>query len=173
MIDSIEEILADTPWWVFLLFTYLMWVGFSATKPHQVHIKTLMLFPVMLFVFSIMSLFAAQFTVGHFLLWLSALGLGTSLGWLHYQSLRIKADKHTKKILVPGTWILLLIILCVFIVKFYFGYELAIHPHFIFQPKYYIGLLLVYGLLTGLFLGRFLYARHCLRAGPYLETPTS
>lgn len=170
MTNSIWEIIANTPWWVFLLFGYLLWVGFLATKPHQVHIKTLFLFPAFLFIFSLISLISFHFSVTTILIWLGAMLLGASLGWLHYQSLRVRAVQNAQKIYVPGTWVLLFIIIAGFSAKFYFGYEIAINPEFSFQPTYYIAMILLYGLLTGLFFGRFLYARHCLKFGPYLDS---
>lgn len=170
MTNSVWEIAANTPWWVYLLFIYLVRMGFLARKPRTVPVRMLFILPSILIVFSIFSLYhIVQLNAANLLIWLGAIFLGIGIGWLQYYSLRIKAVRNEEKLYVPGTWGLLIIVLVIFAIKFYFGYELTIDPSLFLQAKYSFWLLSVYGFFTGLFLGRLIYALRCIKSGPYLN----
>ena len=165
---SIWETAANTPWWVYALFIYLVRLGFLATQPRIIPVKNLLLLPTLFVLFSLFNLYSTvQVTALHLLVWLGALCLGCLLGWLQYAALKIKAIKDEAKLYIPGTWTLLFIILIIFSIKYYFNYESAIEPSALTNSSS-PWVLLLYGLFTGLFIGRMSYAFRCLKYGPFV-----
>ncbi len=168
MTNSIWEIIADTPWWVYVVFFALMQAGFTATKPRIISIKQLYLLPILFLLFSFIALARIQLDLTNFFLWLGAIMFGTGLGWLQFRALKIKAIKNEAKLYIPGTWSVMVIILIAFTLKYYYGYQLAIDTRLILSPKFAGWLSLAYGLFTGLFVGRITYAHRCLKTGPFM-----
>lgn len=166
---NVVETIASTPWWVFVLFAYLVRLGFAARKPRYIPFRNLFFLPA---IFVVISLFGLSeligFTEKNMGIWIAALLIGSVLGWLHFYFIKIKAVKNEATLYLPGTWSLLIIILALFTSKYFFGFQLAIDPQLLQQEKYLIIWLSLYGLFTGLFFGRAMYAIRCLRRGPYM-----
>ena len=169
MTDSIWEAIANTPWWVFVLFIFLVRIGLLARKPHIISMKQLLILPIMFFALSLVAIFNLKFQTINLLLWAGAILFGIVLGWLHFRLLKISAIKEKAMLYVPGSWNVLIIILTLFALKYYYNYEIALNSQMLNNPKIIMVLMLSYGLFTGLFIGRITYAFRCLRTGPYLS----
>lgn len=164
---SVIEIIAGTPWWVYVLFVFLMRIAFLSTKPQIIDIKQLYILPAIFCILSIVSIYYISSSFNHFIYWLPALTIGVAFGWLHYRLLNIKAIPSENKIVLPGTWSVFIIILVIFAAKYYMGFKMSIDSSWLSNPKVIITIASLYGLCTGLFIGRASYARKCLRVGPY------
>ncbi len=166
MNTSIWEVIANTPWWVFAILVYLIRVGLLATRSRVVHIRRMLTVPLIFIGLSFVSLYNnPQLSNNQIAMWVGAFSIGSILGWLQFKALKIKAVKKTSSFLyVPGTWSLLTIILTMFAIRYYYGYENTIDPA-IAQSKPWI--FFAYGLFTGLFAGRIAYAIRCIKTGPY------
>jgi hypothetical protein len=170
MNNSIWEIIANTPWWVFVLLVYLIRVGLGATRSRIVPVRRLLILPTIFIALSFVSMYNnMQLTFDHVLIWSAAFMIGSCLGWLQFKALKIKAVKNRASLYVPGTWSLLVIIIILFCVKYYYGYQNAIDPT---KLQSNIWLFFAYGLFTGLFAGRVGYAVRCIKAGPYASDET-
>jgi len=170
MTNSIWNILAETPWWVYVLFIYLIRLGIKATKPQTVPLKNLLLLPLAFFTLSCLSIyFSLKITALHIALWSLALLVGSFLGFLQGRLLKIKAIKHESQLHFPGSWSLLIMLLIIFASKYYLGHETAIDPAILTQPSSAAAMFALYGLMTGLFFGRVGYAIKCIKVGPYLS----
>lgn len=171
MTTSIWETVANTPWWVFVLFTYLVIVGYLASRPRIVPIKKLVILPTLFIALSCFNIYKVfTLTNEHIVIWLGMLVIGFGLGWLQFKKLNIKAIKEQAAIMIPGTWTLLLIIVLIFSLRYYYGYQLALNPNIFNDPKTANILLSAYGLTAGLFSGRLAFAWRCLKVGPYVKT---
>lgn len=170
MHDSIWQAIANIPWWIYGTFIYLLRLGFLATKPRIISIKSILILPGFLIFISLLSIYLnKQFNFLHFLTWLSTFLLGTGCGWLQFRFFNIKAIKNEAKLYVPGTWSLLIVIVVSFSSRLYFlNASNKIDFALFLQPPLVIWLFALYGLLTGLFFGRITYALRCLKVGPYL-----
>ena len=163
------ETIANTPWWLYVFFIYLSWMAYLATKPRLVPVKSIFIFPVFFITLSIISLYlSARWNLLYISIWAAALVTGTLLGWLQFRLLKIKAVKNKSLLYMPGTWSLLVIIFTLFIAKFYFGFDGAIHPNQLSNPHFIRWIFLLYGIFTGLFIGRITYAVRCLKKGPFV-----
>lgn len=174
MNPSFWEAIANTPWWVYALLIYLIRLGLLATKPRIVTLNKLSLLPTIFVFFSLFTMYStAQLNFTNFSFWVLALLLGGLFGWLHFVALKIRAIENQSKIHLPGTWSFLFFILVIFSAQYYLHYESNIDPTFFTRPHILNWLFVGYGFLSGLFLGRILYALRCIKSGPFLRNTSS
>lgn len=150
------QIINHTPWWVYLLFVYLIFISYRATKTKIVSLKRLVLIPI-IFVFIALHTLLTLVTPSIetiLVAFITAL-IGGIFGWLHIRSLNIKFDKRRALLQIPGSWLTMALILIVCITKFMFSYELALDPKIVNDTPFEISLLAVTSFCAGLFLGRF------------------
>lgn len=169
MTNSVWDIIAGTPWWVFVLLIYLIRIGYDATKPSIVELKKLFILPAVLIGLSAMGIYTlTQHQPINLLVTIAALLFGIPLGWVHYKLLKIKAVPDKKQLHIPGTWSVLVLILLIFAVKYYTGYQMDVNPEVLLKPQNAIKILALYGLFIGLFIGRLAYSCRCLKYGPFV-----
>lgn len=175
MNNSIWEVIAETPWWFYLLFIYLLNIARLLSRTRIMPIKNLIIFPAIFFALSLIGIFfMIKLNVQNILIYFEMLLLGSFLGWLHFRLQKIKALKNEAKLVIPGSWTLAVIVIILFATRFYFRYELLqINPDILRQPEYASYFMLFYGLITGLFLGRLAFAIHCYKRGPYFSDPAA
>lgn|GEM_PF-1323183 len=165
MTNSFWQTIAATPWWVYLFSAYLLRLSIVATQPRSIPVKTLAnalsLF-VALSVFMLIALYQ-NITLAHLSVWVGTLFLGTGLGYLQFDRAKVKAMKETASIHLPGTWLILVLLILFVLSKWYFDFPLHVTPQYLLSPAYTLWCLFLYGLLTGIFVGRFIYAWYCLK----------
>lgn len=164
--ETIIVALKGTPWWVYVLFVYLVIIGFLAAKTRIISIWRLFIIPIVFTVLSLETLLTAVkpdfFAVSS---WLIAIIIGTLLGMWQVSHWRIQTDRKHFLVRVPGNWSTLILILIIFATKYYFSYKLAIDPHLIDQTWFEFNMLAVSGLCTGLFIGRLVYFIYRMKTG--------
>lgn len=154
---EIYEIALQTPWWVYLLFIYLIKIGVKASAENVVSMKKLAVLPILFSVMSVHTLLVSfQITGTVIFVWAGSIIIGMVIGWMLVRDMVAKVDKKKWLIQLPGTWSTLILVLITFASKYYFGYELAADPGLVHQSMFEYSLLLVSGACTGLFVGRFL-----------------
>ncbi len=157
-------ILKNTPWWVYVLFIYLVIMGLKATRTRTVALWKLFILPVLFSWMSIHSLISS-FPIDAFSVstWGGAILIGTFFGWLQMHRSKIDINKQKHQITLPGTWWTLILILLIFATKYYFGYQLGVDPTLKYQSHFEFSMLAVSGIITGLFIGRALalLIRYC------------
>lgn len=152
---TILQMLTGTPWWVYLLLAYLIIIGVKASKTRIVPLKKLLIVPVLFILLSIHTLLTSfEITAFSLASWLVATLIGISLGWFFIYRLNLAVDKPHLLIQTPGTWSTLLIIIIIFMTKYYFAYELAIAPQLIKNDIFEFSLLAISGVCSGFFVGR-------------------
>lgn len=154
-LNTIWQFLYQTPWWVYTILIYCFIVGLKSAKGGTVTIWKLLLLPVIFVYLSVHSL-TTNFQLNTFVIssYIIALVIGSLLGVLQGHSQKIAVDRTNKLIHVPGTWSTLIIILIIFISKYYFGYSLGVDPHLLENTHFEVTMLAVSGITAGLFLGR-------------------
>lgn len=159
---EIWQIAIHTPWWVYVLLGYLIAVGVKASKVRIIPFWKVFVLPTIFLFMSIQTL-ATMETIDYLNTssWIAAMLVGSLLGWWQVKCLDIKIDKKHSLIQIPGSWDTLLLILIIFIAKYYFGYEQATNPVLAVQLNFKVSMLVLSGVCTGLFLGRlFCYMNH-------------
>jgi hypothetical protein len=152
--DSFWGVVTGAPWWVYVLFVYLVSIGIKATKPRTVSEKKLLLLPVIFLIWSVYGLFQKVLLGFHslILIWVLFVSLGAYLGIKEVHSWKILRDKERGEITIPGNYSTLVLILSIFVFKFLWGYFYASQA----EVSYWIYFAdtLTSSLVTGFFVGR-------------------
>jgi hypothetical protein len=155
---TIYEFLIHTPWWVYILFFFLLYIGIKAMQPGTVSIYKLMILPV---VFLLMSMHTLQVEMSlgatMVIVWVLGLAGGIVIGAWHSKKHYLGRGSEKMTVKVDGSSITLLLILFIFAAKYYFGYMLNAHPEKLHELGFAAFLLACYGFGVGVFVGRVIY----------------
>lgn len=144
-----------TPWWVYLLFVYLIFIGVRASRTNIISLFRVFIIPIIFTAMSIDTLVSAvKINTFSITTWVIAIVLGMTLGFIQIFRLKLVVDRKHSLIQIPGTWSTMIFILIIFIAKYYFGYELAMDPEAATNTTFEFWMLGISGLFTGMFLGR-------------------
>lgn len=155
------KIITHIPWWVFILFAFLIKSGLNARRSTNVSIYKLFLMPVLFLMWSMLTLIKSPLMyipwgmIGLISLFLT-MKLTTTEG--------VVVDQACSKLQLPGNgyWILT-ILLTIFTIKFTLGYMSATMPNANFQIE--IVNFMFSGIFTGAFWGRNLVYANVYFAG--------
>lgn len=161
------QTVADTPWWVFVLFLSLVYMALAATKARVITLHQLFLLPFVLLTLSIIAAYTIlPLTWNDLFFWLTSMLGGSGFGWIQFKVSNVHAIKKTNHLHLPGTWTVLIFVLILFFIKYNMGYLTLNDPAAFKAPSYRTFIVSVYGLFMGLSLGRLFYAITCLKRGP-------
>lgn len=148
------DILSGAPWWVYVLFICLMFVGVEATKTRTVAVRRLVIFPLVFVIWSLFNLYHHVIVAGNALIvyWIVFLLVGTYCGKKEVQSWKLRIDRNKGQITIPGSYSTIVLILVIFVLRFVWGYYYATKPH----PSHwiYVADTITSALFTGFFVGR-------------------
>ncbi len=171
MINSFTfwQSIARTPWWIYPLFLYVLYLCYYATKKRTVFISTLYAMSVFCMTISFLAiLIFFDFTLSHLTLWFEAALGGVLLGWLQFRLLQVKAFKNENKLFIPGTKSAFVMMLLLFLSQYIPSFHFSFHIQDLLHGKYTPYLISLYGISTGLMFGRTWYSYRCLKTGPFL-----
>jgi hypothetical protein len=145
------EILLHTPWWVYVVFAYILYVGIQATKMRSVPVFRLFIVPS---IFTVLSLHTHVGRMGdHFwyiIPWGVAAGIGIAIGWVEMQRLNIIVDRRKRVLKIQGSAFTLILFLLFFGAQYYYGFMSATEPERVREIQFVIFILLVSGIGTGI-----------------------
>lgn len=174
LVDQIVDALDDTPWWVYVLFFYLLSVGLKARRPGTRPLWKMAIMPVLLTVWGIYGLLVIfPVTPLSVAAWLVALAAGAAAGWAAMARAEIRVDREHGRVWTPGGNAVLVLILVIFSVKYAFGYAMGRWPQLAGEPAFYLVDLGVSGLIAGRFVGTLacLLRRYRTEPSEPLEAP--
>lgn len=148
------DIITGAPWWVYLLLIYLVSIGIKSIQPRTITVKRLILFPLVFIAWSFYDLYqklALGFPSLAFY-WIIFLAIGAYLGVKEVQHWTIKKDRSKEEITIPGNYSTLVLILLIFILKFFWGYFYATWTEIPYWL--YVSDTISSSLVTGFFIGR-------------------
>ena len=153
--EAIHQTLINTPWWVYVLFVYLISLGIKASKTRVIPFFKLLVIPVL---FGWMAVHAWIYQIGVTPLttkvFLISNLITIILGWVYVYRQKLRVDKAHMLIETPGTWTTMLVILLIFVSKYYCGYRMGVDPTIVKNTYFDAAFLAVSGLCTGYFIGR-------------------
>jgi hypothetical protein len=161
-----------TPWWVYALFFYLMFIGIKALKDDIKPISVCLIMPVIFTGMSVDNIimlpylnlwYTIAFYIGSLII------VGSSIGFILAKKIGVSVDKDHQLIQLPGSWFTLISILLIFIIKYYFHYKMEVNPKQIDIEYHFI---IASGIITGLFIGRVSYYFLRLKQGPWVNLKT-
>ncbi|WP_330215054.1 hypothetical protein [Pseudomonas sp. AM8] len=150
MLDALE----GTPLWVYGAFFLVCYYGLSASKTSRESQRSLIITPVVFVIWSLLSLSYAdrvELTVGS---WFTGMLLGGLVAFALFHRRGLTMDEEGKHLIVPGTWKVLGISLLFFTVKYFIGYQAAVHPEFSATVEMLVLAGSASGFTVGLFCGR-------------------
>lgn len=147
----IQGILTEAPVWVWPLFAFLLFAGLRATRPRQMPIVLMYVFPFL----GIMALIRVAALSDPLVAW-TCFGLGYVAGIILAHALQGRwiIERQGWRISVVGEWFTLLTLMIIFWANFANGFIQAVHP----DLQTHIGFIAVFafvlGWVSGSFLGR-------------------
>lgn len=154
LIQTLEE----TPWFVYLIFIYVVYMGFRSLHPRIVKFWHIFPLPLVLIFWSL-TISSGRWDRSFLSLGvgLGCVAIGTLVGWWVLSFYKVRIDRSRGTIMLPGSKWILALALSFFAVRYYFGYLYAttmfIPPHFVLID------FAISGFLIGNFIGRAL--RYC------------
>lgn len=122
------DILQGTPMWVYAVFALICYYGLRALATTRESRRSLLLTPVILLVWSLWSVNLGDHPLLALGAWAGGATLGSLLALLLFSSAGVLLESGGEAILVPGTLKILAISLLFFAVKYWIGYQTAVHP---------------------------------------------
>lgn len=165
------QILRHTPAWVWLLGAALLAYGLLQLRPRRVRPARLLGLPLALMALGLWSMapgFAALPVTAA--VWLAALAAGAAAGLRVTPPAGSAWDTTARQLLLPGSVLPLLLIVSIFVLRYAVGVGSALHPEWRSLLPLQAALAVVFGLLSGFFVGRSLGLLRLARA-PRAATP--
>ncbi len=157
LMDNFMQILGGAPWWVWVLLLILGRIGIKALKPRTVSIQRMVLFPLFFIAWSIYSLYGNVMQGSSHLVvwWVISIVVGAWLGFKEVQSWHFHVDRKKGLITIPGNQSTLILILLIFVLKFFWGYYYST----LYEVPYsiYLADTCSSAVVTGFFLGRAIF----------------
>ena len=153
------QILKHTPLWVFVLFFALVYLGYLQSKTRRISWSRLSILPISMLCLSFLgvwSSFGANLTA--FLAWTSGLIIVVAAALVWPQPRGVSYSKESRLFTVPGDWIPLALMMCIFFTKYAVAVTRAVSPG-VADSATLVGAVCAFlGLCSGLFLARALRA---------------
>jgi len=168
MQHSFWFMIATTPWWVYLLLFCAARVSLLITQPRLISIKPLYFASLPLIVFALVASYVVPPSKEALLFAIPLLAIGGLLGILRPKWQGVRARLHTQQLLLPGSWVMFIGILLLFVARQYAVYHAGIdmldwaktHGQHFLLPAYMFAI--------GITGSQLWYFRHLLKNGPYV-----
>jgi hypothetical protein len=148
-------IISRTPVWVWVLLAALVALGLTQIRSRQMTLARATILPMVMMGLSLVGVLST-FGAGALPLsaWLVAL-MGSALAAKALGVWRGATwSQALSRFEVPGSWLPMAIILSIFVVRFYVGVNVAMHPQLKADTQFSLLVCLIYGVFSGLFLAR-------------------
>ncbi|MDP1834714.1 MAG: hypothetical protein Q8K75_02185 [Chlamydiales bacterium] len=130
-------------WWEYVLCAYLLTVGVRALRSHSVLLINLLIFPSVITLWAAYDLFKNEPTLMEGSIWILAVGLGCTVGWLFLNRLRVQVDTTKRSLFIEGSVVTLLLTTLFILTQWFLT---SAHPS--------MTVIQLSGFFTGIFVGR-------------------
>ncbi len=151
----LNQILTNTPPWVWVLLLALLWLGWSQTRARSASLRRITLMPLAmtgLSLYGTLTAFGAEPLV--MLTWLGAGGVMATLVVQQALPQATHYDSETRRFALPGSWVPLMLILGIFMTKYVVGAVTAMQPALTRDVSFSLGFGALNGVFSGVFLAR-------------------
>ena len=172
MNDSIWQTIAGTSWWVYFVCIALVYVSYQASKPRIIKLHLLLVVTAYFICLSIIGMYAfVQLNALNIACWFVMFLLGSGCGWLQLCTTRAKAITGHRKLLLPGSWTTMFVIILLMAGRYYLRTEIHLDASIIQTAKFHFFAMAGYGFFTGFFLGRICCVLRVIKVGPFTTMP--
>ncbi|CAN5760543.1 hypothetical protein BH11PSE12_BH11PSE12_22450 [soil metagenome] len=151
----LNQILLNTPRWVWFLLVALVWLGLSQSRTRKVSLQrvtVMSLAMVGLSLYGTVTAFGADVPV--MLVWLLACALMMALVLRRRLAAATCYDANVRCFTVAGSWVPLILMMAIFMTKYLVGALGAMNPALLHEARFMLGFAALYGIFSGIFLGR-------------------
>lgn len=171
MVEIVTQFMVQTPLWVWALLACLIFRGVKARRPARTSLPKLAIIPAIFAIWSLADLTRLyglqRGTAGP---WLAGLAVGALIGWRLLAHADIRADRAAGIVERPADDTLLPLLLMTFALRYGVGALAATAPDLLFHQAFRVTDLLLSGVFTGIFIGKFTrYVRACTATGATLN----
>ena len=164
------EMARQTPVWVWALFAFLIYRGTMALNGSVTSLPRLAIVPVVFAAWGLWSVATGSYQPGlSSLIWVASFAFGAMLGALRTSRTAIQVDRAAGLVALPGSPMVLVLVLVVFSVKYALGAWAAIQPGAAQSPAFVIYDVGITGAVAGMFAGRLLMLWQRMRSAPQVR----
>lgn len=149
------QIILHTPKWVFAVFVLLVWLGARQLLSGSVSLAKVTVMPIAmtaLSVFGVLSAFGDS--LGALLGWAAAAVVLIALVLQRPLPATTRYDAAAREFHVAGSAVPLMLMMGIFFTKYVVGVALAMHPELRQQASFALGVPVLYGAFSGIFVAR-------------------
>ncbi len=156
MFNKISIIFCKTPWYVFPIFAYILFIGIKATKDRVIFLPFNLVLPITLFALKVPAFFELRHCL--IMYFFGSYLIGLLIGIFFGFKQQIVCSKNSLFVKLPGSFLTLIILLIYFCVRYFFGYLAAVNPALSNSLQFLNQAILgcVSGFLLGISIGYFL-----------------
>jgi hypothetical protein len=156
--QMLAVILRGTPGWVWALLAGLVWLGLSQSRDREASLLRIAIMPVAMMALSIwgmVSAFGASPLFGYvMLMWMFAAAASFAAIGMTSPPRGTEYHPATRTFFLPGSWMPLLLIAGIFLTRYVVNVDVAMQPALARNGNYTLIVAAVYGLCSGIFIGR-------------------
>lgn len=128
-VEGFFRILQGAPWWVYIALAYVVYIGFRSSRARVMPVFTAFPIPFLAMTWSLFRVYSLRALGAEFIVaFVVSVVAGMILGYNFLYEKPTAIDKKQHLMFMPGTYVVLILLLCVFSIKFYFGYLNAVDP---------------------------------------------
>lgn len=149
------QILKHTPTWVFALFLGLVCIGYLQSRDRLVSKARLALLPAAMAFLSLLGIWSSfGANLGAFSAWVVVSAAVITLSLRLAPQKGVTYSPSSGLFFIPGSWVPLALMMCIFFTKYVVAVARAIDPHSGKALGFMASICALYGLYSGLFLAR-------------------
>lgn len=149
------QILAQAPTWVWVLLAALLAFGLSQSRDRLVSLRLATVLPVVMLVLSFRAVISTFVpSADNVMAWFAGVAMVTAVSHLAGWPKGITWSERHHRLVVPGSWVPLVLFMAIFALKFAVGAALATHAPVTGDPAFAPAVALAYGAFSGVFLRR-------------------
>lgn len=155
--DILQQFIAKTPWYVWVIFVWVLMRGIKARQPGETTLSKMATIPLIFTAWGLYDLYSIYgLSIDAALLWLAGIVVGSVMGLWLLGRFNITVDRARGVFHRPADMSLLPLLLATFAIKYTFGVIGAMSPQLLAEPPFRISDLVLSGMFTGIFVGKFL-----------------
>jgi hypothetical protein len=153
----LQQIILNTPVWVWALLAFLIYRGILASVDREVTLKRLLIIPGIMLALSVQGIVSTfGITPATALSWLPFIAVGAALAWVMFRRDSVMALPAKGAVFQRGSWTPMILMMGIFLTKYAVGVTLAMQPYHAHELLFAAGICALYGLFNGVFIGQVL-----------------
>ncbi len=162
----LQQIVSHTPAYVWAILAFLAVRGVAASRERVATYRSLFIMPAVMLGLALASV-AGRFDGGAVLAlaWLAAMATGAALAWRLAGGQVMAVDRAAGTVRLRGSWTPLALMLAVFVARYAVAAAMAMRPALAQDAGFAIAACALFGLFSGIFMGRLLRCVAACRGG--------